>query len=241
MTNNSFVTAVIVAAGSSSRMKSQTSKQLMHLLSKPVLVHTVTAFSKSNSVDEIIIVCPSDNIEKFKSVLSMLELNIPIKFTAGGEQRQQSVANGVALADERCTLLAIHDGARPLIFASDIDKIIADGKIFGAASLGVPVKDTIKLVSSESTVESTPQRDKLWIIQTPQVFDKNLYKKALQKSIEENKNFTDDCQLVENIGAKVHITLGDYSNIKITTPEDIAIAEALLKLRGNYNENRTRL
>ena len=229
MLNEKFVSAVVVAAGSSTRMKSAVSKQLLKIGDKTVLQHTVYAFECSGIVDEIVIVCPESDIDTFKTLFDDT-VTVPIKFTTGGSTRQKSVGNGVSMVNKRCDVIAIHDGARPLVKPTDIQKVIEDAVTFGAATLAVPVKDTVKLVEN-NTVESTPPRDKLFIIQTPQVFDKNIYNKAYQKAIADNNDFTDDCQLIESVGGKVHITKGDYTNIKITTAEDIAVAEAFLKMR----------
>ena len=230
MLNKKFVSAVIVAAGSSTRMKSNISKQLIQIGGKAVLQRTVSAFAQSGVVDEIIIVCPEKDIDNFKMLFESNNADIPIKFTAGGNTRQKSVGNGVSLVNENCDVIAVHDGARPLVKPEDIKRVIKDALTFGAAALAVPVKDTVKLAEN-FTVESTPPRDKLFIIQTPQVFDKNTYVKAYQKAIADGHDFTDDCQLIESVGGKVHITLGDYTNIKITTAEDIATAETFLKMR----------
>ena len=230
MLNKKFVSAVVVAAGSSTRMKSNISKQLIQIGGKTVLQHTVSAFALSGVVDEVIIVCPEKDIDNFKMLFENNNADIPIKFTVGGNTRQKSVGNGVLLVNENCDVIAVHDGARPLVRPEDIKRVVEDALTFGAATLAVPVKDTIKLVEN-FTVESTPTRDKLFIIQTPQVFDKNTYVKAYQKAIANGNDFTDDCQLIESMGGKVHITVGDYTNIKITTAEDIAIAETFLKMR----------
>lgn len=233
MYGKSFVSAVIVAAGSSTRMKSNISKQLIELCGVPVLVHTVTAFVNSDFVDEIIVVCPESEKEVFKERLSIFN-PFPIKLVSGGATRQKSVFNGVSSTNESCDFVAIHDGARPLVTKECIGSVVRDGIEYSASTLAVQVKDTIKSVDGDVVV-STPERDKLRIIQTPQVFDKALYKKAYDKAALSDSDFTDDCQLLESIGVTVHVTPGDYSNIKITTPEDIAVAEAFLKLRG---ENR---
>lgn len=230
MLNEKFVSAVVVAAGSSTRMKSDISKQLLKIGDKTVLQHTVSAFERSGIVDEIIIVCPENDIENFKLLFSDSNVKIPVKFTIGGSTRQKSVGNGVSIVSESCGVIAIHDGARPLVKPADIQRVIEDATTFGAAALAVPVKDTVKLVEN-AVVESTPPRDKLFIIQTPQVFDKSTYIKAYQKAVSDGNDFTDDCQLIESVGGKVHITVGDYTNIKITTAEDIAVAETFLNLR----------
>ncbi len=231
MFENKFVSAVIVAAGLSTRMKSNISKQLLKIGDRTVLEHTVSAFGNSGIVDEAVIVCPEKDIESFRKLFSDNPFGMPIKFTVGGSTRQQSVGNGIEEVDGKCDIIAIHDGARPLVESEDIRRVVSDAVKFGAATLAVPVKDTIKLVENE-TVESTPPREKLFVIQTPQVFERNTYLKAYRKAAGDGLDFTDDCQLIESIGGKVHITVGDYTNIKITTAEDTAVAEAFLKLRG---------
>ena len=127
-------------------------------------------------------------------------------------------------------MVAIHDGARPLVKPEFIETAIKDARVFGGAALGVPVKDTIKLVE-DGLIVDTPQRSKLYITQTPQVFKRHVYFEGIDFSLEHDLDFTDDCQLVEALGHKVYMTLSDYTNIKITTPEDIEIAEVLLKTR----------
>lgn len=231
MYREKFISAVIVAAGSSTRMKSTVSKQLMPLLGKPVLLHTLSAFLSCEIIDEIIVVCPIGDAEYFKSVLDIENSNVPIKFTEGGKTRQESVFNGVSLTDDRTELVAVHDGARPLITPELIKSAVECSAEHSAATLAVPVKDTVKFVEND-IIASTPERDKLRAIQTPQVFEKGLYLSAFNKAGENGLDFTDDCQLVEYYGREVFTVMGDYSNIKITTSEDIAIAEALLRLRG---------
>ena len=234
MFENKFISAVIVAAGSSTRMKSKTSKQLLRIGSKTVLETTVGEFEEAGIFDEIIIVCPKDETEAFKSLFIEKIMNTPLKFTHGGETRQRSVSRGVESTDDECSVIAIHDGARPLVKKENIISAVKDGITFGAATLAVPVKDTIK-TAENGTVSGTPPREKLFIIQTPQVFDKKTYLSALRKAETENMDFTDDCQVIESVGGTVHITIGDYTNIKLTTPEDIAAAETFLRLRNNEN------
>ena len=202
MLDNKFISAVVVAAGSSTRMNSNISKQLLKIGDKTVLQHTVSAFENSAVVDEIVIVCPENNISDFKLLFENAHISIPVKFTVGGDTRQKSVGNGVSIVSEQCDIIAVHDGARPLVKPDDIKNVISDAVRFGAATLAVPVKDTIKLVEND-TVESTPPREKLFIIQTPQVFDKNTYIKAYEKAISDSKDFTDDCQPV----SYTHLTL----------------------------------
>ena len=149
----------------------------------------------------------------------------------GGETRQQSVARGVAAADAGAAYLAIHDGARPLVRPAVIDGVIAAAMEWGGAAAGVPVKDTVKVADEAGFIVSTPDRRRLWNVQTPQVFEKETYLRALRQAQAEGLEFTDDCQLVERLGCPVRLWEADYANIKITTPEDVAFAEGILRQR----------
>ena len=223
MFNRKFVSAVIVAAGTSSRMQSNVSKQLMNLGGRTVIENTTEKFRKCGCIDEIVVVCPPGDEDLYKDLLGD-----DIIVTGGGSARQQSVFNGVSAAGADSDLIAIHDGARPLVDVDDIERVVSDGEKYGAATLAVPVKDTVKIVM-EDTVAATPDRNTLYAIQTPQVFYRNDYLKAYAKAAEDNVDYTDDCQLIESLGGTVHITEGKYTNIKITTPEDIDIAEVLMR------------
>lgn len=223
MYNDKFVSAVIVAAGNSSRMKSAVSKQLMQIGGKTVIENTVSKFRNCEYVDEIVVVCPLGDEDLYRELLGN---DIIIK--CGGTTRQQSVFNGVSSTDDNCSIVSIHDGARPLISITDIKRVIADAEIYGASTLAVPLKDTVKIVK-DNVVIDTPDRNILFAVQTPQVFYKKDYLKAFRNALNNNAEFTDDCQLIEYLGAEVHITIGKYTNIKITTPEDIDIAEVLMK------------
>ena len=139
--------------------------------------------------------------------------------------------NGVNASSEKTTFFAIHDGASPLIRQQDIEKVVNRAFAVKSAALGVAVKDTVKSVNSENIVTDTPDRASLRAVQTPQVFEKGLYLGALKMAVEQNKNFTDDCQLIENAGGTVEIVQGSESNIKITTPYDLIVAESILKSR----------
>ncbi|MDE6540140.1 MAG: 2-C-methyl-D-erythritol 4-phosphate cytidylyltransferase [Ruminococcus sp.] len=221
---------VIVCAGNSTRMGG-VNKILMPLGERLVIGVTMQAFEKCESVSEIIIVARENDIpaireEAKKAGISKLKI-----CTTGGETRQKSVINGIKCISENTELIAIHDGARPLVKPEHIEKTIKDASVFGGATLGVPVKDTIKTVD-DGLITDTPPRKFLYITQTPQIFKRNLYFEGIDFALEHDLDFTDDCQLVEAIGGKVCMTTGDYTNIKITTPEDIKIAEILLE-RGD--------
>ena len=221
-----FASVIIVAAGSSSRMNG-IDKQFLTINSKPVLLKSMLAFENCKAINEIIVVSREDNFDKIKSFADNFNITKFKTVISGGETRQQSVFNGINHISEECDIIAIHDGARPLILKSDIEKVIKDANKYGGATLGVPVKDTIKVIDSNGFIKSTPERSKLYITQTPQAFKKDIYLKGIEISKKYKTDFTDDCQLVEAIGIKVFMTIGNYKNIKITTEEDIIIAESL--------------
>lgn len=222
-----FVTAVIVAAGSSTRMGQP--KLMIPLCGEPVLKHTLRAFDRS-SVNAIVVVTREQDIPVFEALGKTLSK--PCVFVTGGNTRQRSVANGIAAVPKDTTMVAIADGARPLITPDEIDRVIALARESGAASAAVRVKDTIKQADENGIITATPDRATLWQVQTPQVVSLPLYKQAMEAVAAAGLDLTDDCQLVEYIGANVTLCETSYENIKITTPEDIAVATAFLRKRG---------
>lgn len=219
--------AIILGAGSGTRMKSEKSKLLLEIGGKTVIERTVEVFSKIKAINEIIVVCREVDLDSFEEVLSSYD----ISYCFGGSTRQESVMNAVETIDN-CDLLVIHDGARPLVTIDEIQNTLIKAASTGAAAVGVKVKDTIKVVDANMTITDTPNRDSLIAIHTPQIFSFDKYLKASIKAKDEGKDFTDDCKLIENLGDSVSVVIGEYTNIKITTPEDIPMAEAVLKMRG---------
>ena len=213
-----FASAVIVAGGKGSRMGRP--KQLLPLAGKPVLVRTVEAFKKCPSVREVIVVTPPENQEVLRGYFSDLIYALP------GATRLASVQSGLSCVNVQAGLVAIHDGARPLVNPAAIENCLAVAEKKGAAVLAVPVKDTIKQVK-EKAVEKTLDRSRLWAAQTPQCYQVNILKQALEKFGSE-QDATDESQLVEKTGTKVQIVESDYKNSKITTPEDLVCAQALV-------------
>ncbi len=220
--------AVIVCAGNSTRMNGK-NKILLPLGDRLVIGHSMTAFQNCESVSEIIIVAREADIPEIEKEAHRCGITKLKSLTRGGSTRQESVFNGVRLTSSENSVIAIHDGARPLVRPEQIEKTIKDARVFGGAVLGVPVKDTIKVVDG-GLVTDTPPRSSLYITQTPQVFRRRIYFEGIDFALEHGLDFTDDCQLAEAVGTKVCMTVGDYANIKITTPEDIRLAEALLEV-----------
>lgn len=219
---------IIVCAGNSTRMGG-VNKILLPLGERLVIGVTMQAFEKCESVSEIVIVAREADIPAIQAEAEAAGITKLKTCTTGGDTRQASVINGVKCISKDTELVAIHDGARPLVKPEHIERTIKDASVFGGATLGVPVKDTIKTVS-DGLITDTPPRKFLYITQTPQVFKRALYFEGIDFALEHGLDFTDDCQLVEAIGGKVAMTTGDYTNIKITTPEDIKLAEVMLNL-----------
>ena len=219
--------AVIVAAGSASRMGG-IDKILTDLKGKPVIVHTVEAFQTCPAISEIVVVTASEKLEKVMELCRGFDKLKAV--VAGGSSRPESVTNGLNALSDKVKLAAIHDGARPLVTWEVIDRTVRAANTYGAAASGVPVKDTIKVVTG-GMVKSTPDRSTLQAVQTPQVVDIDLLRGALKKAKDDGVNITDDCSAVEYMGRSVKMGQGDERNIKITTPLDLRVAEAILEER----------
>ena len=217
--------AVIVAAGSASRMGG-IDKVMAPLDGEPMIARTVRAFQECDAVSEIVIVTREDLILPITGLCKACSKVTAV--VAGGTSRQESVSKGLAALSKEVKLAAIHDGARPLITWQLIDCCIRAANTYGAAAPAIPVKDTIKTVEG-GIVLNTPDRSKLRAVQTPQVFDVDLLKGALQKAQQDGAEVTDDCSAVERLGMKIKIVEGDERNLKVTTPMDLKIAQMLLE------------
>lgn len=220
-------TAIILAAGNGTRMKADKSKLLLEINNMTVIERTVKTFSSIDEIDNIIVVVRENDIPFFKDVL----LKYNVIYCIGGNSRQESVSNAVKVIDA-CDILIIHDGARPLVTAKEITSTLKAAMKHGAAAVGVPVKDTIKVIDKDNKIIDTPERSSLIAIQTPQIFKFDKYVSAMNLATEQGKDFTDDCKLLENMNESVYVVIGEYSNIKITTPEDIPTAVSILNSRG---------
>lgn len=220
------VCAVIVAAGSSRRMGGE-NKLLLPLDDAPVLAHTLSAFEKCAAIRDIVLVCREQDILPYSDLARAFGISKLRTVTRGGDSRTASVLAGITAAPEDTGLVAVHDGARPLVSEAVITEAVYAAAEYGAAAPVVPVKDSIKRIQDGSIAADVP-RDTLAAVQTPQVFDLALLTRALQTAARDNRSFTDDCAAVEAMGQAVRATHGSYENIKITTPEDILVAEAFL-------------
>lgn len=226
------VMAVIPAAGVGSRMGTNIKKQYLDLMDKPILAHTLGVLEECPDITGIVlVVAPGEEALCEERVLCGKEYRKIMAVVPGGDHRQTSVYNGLAALPGTTELAVIHDGARPLVQPGEISLVIREARATGAAALAVPVKDTIKVVDDRGLVLNTPPRERLWAVQTPQVFRFQLIMKAHRAARETGNFATDDCALVEALGQPVKLVPGSYENIKITTPEDLVLAEAFLRRR----------
>ena len=238
----SKVSAVIAAGGSGSRMQMQGNKVYLPINGLPLLAHTLKVFAVCRRINEIIVVVPEAETDYcITEVVEPLGLSKGVKITAGGKERQDSVRCGLKAISATSDYVVVHDAARPLLTLSLLESVIDAAYAFGAAIAAVPVKDTIKIGDSSGFVADTPARDKLWSVQTPQAFRKDILLAAHELACADGILGTDDAFLVEKLGHPVKIVSGDYENIKITTPEDLKIAEALLLGRRSTGESGHRL
>ena len=224
--------AVILAAGSSQRMGQD--KTIMSIGGMPVLVRTLLAFEQSEHVDEIIVVTRVDKIEETAELchgngVSKLKMVI-----GGGATRMESALAGVSACDKNAKLIAIHDGARPLVTQDLIRRTVCAAEKYISAVPVIPSTDTLKLVDENGVIVGTPDRSVIFRVQTPQIFHADMIKGALTKAAKDQLPITDDCSAMDMMGVKTHVVEGDVDNIKLTTPHDIYIAEAVLKNRGEF-------
>lgn len=217
---------IIVAAGQGKRMGTVESKQYLHIQNKPILVHTLERFEQVDYISDIILVVGKADVtrcEQWKEQYNLTKVNTIV---AGGSERQHSVHIGLAYAQTNYVM--VHDGVRPFVSLQAIEACTTKAEQTGAAVLAVPVKDTIKQVDESGTIVATPDRKSLWAIQTPQAFRRDWLIEAHERAAKDNFIGTDDAMIVEWIGKQVVVVEGEYTNIKITTPEDLPWAEHLL-------------
>jgi len=222
---------IIVAGGSGSRMKSDTPKQFLEIAGKPILMHTIEAFHKYSDNIKIILVLPQDRWDDWENLKDQYNFLIEHSLVVGGSTRTDSVRNGLALVDNSETV-AIHDGVRPLISPEVISDAFQTATNHSTAIVCVASKDSLRQLDTEERSEAVDRKE-FRIVQTPQVFRAELIKKAYQKIMASNQEFTDDASVAEFCGYSINLVEGEYSNIKITTPEDLIIAESILRSREN--------
>lgn len=222
------IVSIILAGGKGKRMGADVSKQFIEIKEKPIIYYTLKAFEECKAIDEIILVLPKDEIDYFKTKIEpRFDFKIS-KIVEGGKERQDSVYNALNVLED-CDVVLIHDGARAFVSKKIIEDGIKYAKEFGAAAPGVMPKDTIKVKNKKGFSISTPDRSSLVSVQTPQCFEYNLIKEGHDKVKKEGISVTDDTMIVDLLGEDVYLFDGDYKNIKVTTPEDLILAEHFVK------------
>lgn len=225
-------TVIVPAAGSSRRMGGG-NKLMMDLCGIPVLQRTLMAIDSAALADEIIVAAREEDMLEIADLCHKAGLHKPIRVVQGGDTRTASVLAAAMECRADTELIAVHDGARPLVRPQQIDDLIRLGAKTNAVAPALPVTDTIKVADDGGKVVSTPDRDTLYAVQTPQVFQANILRAALQSALNDGVTATDDCAAVERLGKEVYLTPGDPENIKITTPFDLIIGEAILTRGGD--------
>jgi 2-C-methyl-D-erythritol 4-phosphate cytidylyltransferase len=222
--------AIIPAGGSGKRMQRCLSKQYLSVGGKPILVHTLGVFQRSPDIDEIVLVVLAEDIQRVRQkIVQPLGITKVRHVLAGGVQRQDSVRNGLAVIGDDVGIVLIHDAVRPFVSGDLIRRAVQEAEKSGAVTVGMPVKDTIKRVDQDGGVLETLDRQVLWMTQTPQAFKRSIIQEAYRKADEDQFYGTDDASLVERMGFRVKMIAASYENIKITTPEDLLMAEFLIK------------
>lgn len=227
-----MVSVVFPAAGAGRRMQAGRNKVFLKLAEKPILVHTLLKFSDCPSVDELIVVVAPGEEAYIEELLRGMRALKPYRVTAGGSERQYSIANGLRLVDPAAEIILVHDAARPLVSVETIERVIEEARRTGAAIAAVPEKYTVKVVDEHRVVKDTIPRETLWEVQTPQGFQRDILLRAYRQAEEDDFLGTDDASLVERVGVPVKVVESDYRNVKITTPEDLVLAESLLDGRA---------
>jgi len=225
------VTAIIVAAGAGRRIGGAMTKTYLPIAGRPLILRTLDRIFATPAISNIILVVAASDIEYCRGLLSAESSfnKRPCDLQAGGATRQQSVRCGLEKLQANTDMVMIHDGARPFVSPALIERCIHAAVLKGAAVVGVPVRDTIKRVSDEGCIQSTPERSGLWEIQTPQIFQRGLIVAAYDWAMREGLEATDDAMVVERMGKPVFVVEGERSNFKITVPEDLQLAEAMIR------------
>ena len=223
-----MVTVIFPAAGVGRRMGAGKNKALLDLCGKPVLVRTLLRFSECDKVDDFIVAVGAEEVGEVSRMLEKTQGLKPFRVVAGGAERQYSVQNALAALSPDTEIVLVHDAARPLVTVKTIEAVVAEAWRSGAGIAAVRAKNTIKIVRGDGVVESTPDRARLWEVQTPQGFRRDVLEEAYRRAEQEDYLGTDDAALVERLGLTVRVVEGDDRNIKLTTPEDLWTAEMFL-------------
>jgi len=222
------VGAIIAAAGFGRRMKADRPKQLLALNGTPIIIHTIRKFDTSPVIDYIIVTAPRESVQEIRDLVKSASLHKIVLVVEGGERRQDSVAAGLAHLQPGTEIVAVHDGVRPFVPPEDIENVVKQAQLTGAAILGVPIVETVKQVEKD-VVELTLTREHLVLAQTPQVFRTDILKEAFDRARQDEYYGTDESSLVERLGRSVAVIRGSERNIKITRPTDLTLAHAFLE------------
>ena len=231
-----FCSAVILAAGKGTRFSSDQPKQYFEIDGKPVLLHSALAFEHCELIDEIIVVTSETDTEHCRNYLIKNGVNKLTRVVAGGETRQASAKNGFNAVNPACAFVAVHDAARCLVTPEMIEAAFESAFVFGGAACAAVCTDTLKRTDISNSVKETVDRTNMWLVQTPQVFDANMYRAAQYYADKDGFVGTDDCSICERLGFNIKMVDVGRTNIKITYPEDIVIAEAILRSRRNTED-----
>jgi 2-C-methyl-D-erythritol 4-phosphate cytidylyltransferase len=222
--------AIIPAGGTGRRMGGEIPKQYLSLAGVPILVHTLRGFQRSPFVDEIFLVVPEGDVAEIRrDLVERYDLSRVSRVIAGGRERQDSVRNALAHVRDEHEIVLVHDGVRPFVTGALIERAVAGAKAFGAVTVGVPVRDTVKALDAAGRVVKTVQREGLWLVQTPQAFRREVILAAYEKAAVEGFYGTDDASLIERMGIPVRMIPGDADNIKVTAPEDLERGERMIR------------
>lgn len=226
-----MVSAIVLAAGRSARMGGGPNKQFIELLGKPLLFYSLAAFEQCAAVDAVVLVRRPDYAQQAEQIVRDYGFKKVTVFADGGPERQDSVNNGLKACESRTEIVAVHDGARPLVTAALIESTIVSAREFGTGIAATKVVDTIKEANEDKTVSRTVDRTKLWAVQTPQTVRFSLLRDAYAKVFEKKIVVTDEAAAVELLGERVHLVDTPFLNLKVTMPPDLRVAEALLRQR----------
>jgi 2-C-methyl-D-erythritol 4-phosphate cytidylyltransferase len=231
------VSVVIPAAGAGRRMGTGLPKQFLVLEGKPVVVHTLQVFESSPLINEVVLVVPPGEEERCRREwVEPFGLKKVARYTAGGKERQDSVLAGLMQVSDETEIVLVHDAVRPFVTPSMIRDVVEAAGACGGAIVAVPARDTLKRVNPEGTIEKTLERSSAWLAQTPQAFLKKVLLDAHERALREGLVLTDESALVERMGIRVRVVPGSWRNFKITQPEDLALAEEILKTQSVHQE-----
>jgi len=234
--------AVIVSAGKGHRFMKGMKKQFFPLAGKPILAHTLDRFEDCPLIQTILLVVAEEDMDYcLKEIVEKYEYQKIYRIIPGGKKRQESVKNGIDALSEDVDIVVIHDGVRPFVTRGMIEESIQWAVRFQGVVVAMPVKETIKMVHSDGTILETLDRESLWQIQTPQTFQVKTIREAFQRAVKDGFTGTDDASLVERLGVKVHVLPGSYTNIKITTPDDLMLANLFLQTKNSTTQETPRL